>query len=55
MRQFSKVFVFDIDGTLIHRTVNKIKNVKHEFQSNGRYIYLRPQLHHLAFHLDKIK
>lgn len=49
-----KVFVFDVDGTLLHRDMKKVDNIEHDYKINGRHIYLRPQLHHLAFHFNKL-
>lgn len=46
----NRIIVFDIDGTLLHRTTEKIKDKHPHFSSNGRSIYLRPHLHYLAKH-----
>ena len=39
-----KVIAFDIDGTLLHRTIDKIKGRKADASSNGRSLYFRPNL-----------
>lgn len=52
--QPKKVFIFDIDGTLLHRDINKLNHLPYHFKSNGRFIYLRPNLHHLLFHFPKL-
>jgi hydroxymethylpyrimidine pyrophosphatase-like HAD family hydrolase len=50
-----KVIVFDIDGTLLHRTVEKLANIQHHYSSNGRYIYLRPQIQQLILHFETLQ
>jgi FMN phosphatase YigB (HAD superfamily) len=52
--KLNKILVFDVDGTLLHRTREKIANLAHDFTSNGTAIYLRPNLHHLSYHFDRL-
>lgn len=42
------MIAFDVDGTLLHRTVDQEKGVKEDARSNGRFLYYRPHLDYLA-------
>ena len=39
MMKLNKILVFDVDGTLLHRKIEKIANLAHDFTSNGTAIY----------------
>ena len=47
-RHLIKVIAFDVDGTLLHRTVDQEKGVKEDARSNGRFLYYRSHLGCLA-------
>ena len=48
MQKLKKIVVFDVDGTLLHRTFDQIKGKHHFGKVNNRFIYFRPYLNVLS-------
>ena len=48
MQKLKKIIVFDLDGTLLYRSHERLKNKKHVAHAYSRYFYLRPFLNAIS-------